>query len=346
MVLETKVLELTDMKYNYVFFDAGSIKNRKNNTDDYYYICTEDLRHEDGILVVSYPLDWAPYFFHKAHIAHQRLGFPFQEIWYPFYFKNSFKDNKPICFIVYGYYIRPRYLRYLRKKYPDCKIVKIHRDLIDKWRKRNPDYTDNDLCSFFDLTLTYDKNESIIYDIPYFSEIESKIDIDIDENMISSDLFFAGNAKDRLPALLDICRQASKMGIKCDFFLTGVDAGDRELLEGITYSNHGMSYREMLKRTLSSRCILEINQGGAVGYTSRFLEAVIYGKKLITNNMTIKASPFFRTGNIQCFEHVSEIDYGFIIQNDDIVDYRYNNEFSPVHLIKQIEGLLINGKED
>ena len=41
-------------KYNYIFFDSGNI----NDVDDYYYICTEDLRKENNTKVVTFPLDY------------------------------------------------------------------------------------------------------------------------------------------------------------------------------------------------------------------------------------------------------------------------------------------------
>ena len=332
------------MQYNYVFFDNGSIKNCKSDPDNYYYICTEDLRRIDGIKVVSYAMDWLPCIFHKINIFQKVAHLPLKGIWFPFYFKDDFKERKPYCFIVYGYYVRPAYLRYLKKKYPDCKIVKIHRDLIGLWRKRNPDYSDDDVKSLFDLTLTYDQSEAEKYGIPYFSEIESKISVDRNDLTISSDLFFAGNVKDRLPVLLQVYHQAVQKGLKCDFYLTGVRSESQVPLEGVTYAKKNMSYRDMLKRTISSKCILEINQGGAVGYTSRFLEAVMYGKKLLTNNMTIRGTKFFRSDYIQCFENVNSIDFDFINKDVGTIDYGYKNEFSPIHLIEQIEGLLTNGK--
>lgn len=332
------------MKYNYVFFDAGSIINGHNDKNNYYYICTEELRQLENVKVVSYPMDWLPKLFHKVWVGLNATRLPFMKILYPLYFKNDFKKSKTLCFIIYGYYIRPDYLRYLRIKYPDCKIVKIHRDLICNWRQKNPDFSDHDLESLFDLTLTYDLHEAQKYGIPHFMEIESKIEININNTLPMSDLFFAGHAKNRLPMLMKIYKAATEKGIKCDFFLTGVKKQDRVPYEGITYADKGMSYRDMLYRTVLSKCILEVNQSGAVGYTSRFLEAVIYNKKLLTNNTTIQESNFYKTEYIQCFYNVEEIDYDFITNNMGTIDYNYQNEFSPIHLIEQIEDLLNDRK--
>lgn len=54
-----------------------------------------------------------------------------------------------------------------------------------------------------------------------------------------------------------------------------------------------MSYREILYRSIRSKCLLEINQQGAIGCTSRFIEADLNNKKLITDNLFIKHSKFY-----------------------------------------------------
>ena len=70
----------------------------------------------------------------------------------------------------------------------------------------------------------------------------------------------------------------------------------------------------------------------------------MYGKKLLTNNLVIMDSSFYRPDYIQCFKSVEEINYDFIKKDVGIIDYNYQNEFSPIHLIEQIEGLLADGK--
>lgn len=49
-----------------------------------------------------------------------------------------------------------------------------------------------------------------------------------------------------------------------------------------------MTYREMLYHTVNSKVVLEINQGCVDGFTSRFLESVMYNKRLLTNNFAVQ----------------------------------------------------------
>ena len=84
--------------------------------------------------------------------------------------------------------------------------------------------------------------------------------------------------------------------------------------------------------------MFDVNQEGAVGYTSRFLEAVIYNKPLITDNKAVKETKFYKTGNILYYEKISDIEKSFFEKN--VVDYQYNGEFSPLRLIEKIDYLL------
>lgn len=330
-------------KYNYVFFNVGAIKNHKEDKDSYYYICTEDLCKMDNVHVVSYPLDYSSYFLHLLFTLHSHpkinkiVNMPLKNLWYPYYFKVKFPENRPFCFVVYGYYITVGYLNYLKKRYPDCRIVLIHRDLISLWRKRQPEFTDENIKALFDLIMTYDEDEAAKYGISYFSEIESKTEVPIAKNYPTSDVFFAGSSKGRLNMLLQIYDVLIGNGLTCHYYITDVPKGERIQRPGITYAEHNMPYREMLYHTVNSRCVLEINQPGAVGYTSRFLEAVMYNKKLMTNNIAIKKSNFFNPKYIQCFSTVSAINASFVMADVGEINYHYNGEFSPVWLIEQIE---------
>ena len=57
-------------KYNYIFFDSGNI----NDVDDYYYICTEDLRKENNTKVVTFPLDYTNSLLHNLFILTNYLS--------------------------------------------------------------------------------------------------------------------------------------------------------------------------------------------------------------------------------------------------------------------------------
>lgn len=333
-------------KYKYIFFDSGSLIKGAVDTSDYYYVCTLDLRKDDGINVISYPTEGHSLLYHKLFVSFLFLSKKFpslsflSRLFYSGYIPKQFRNEDKLCIVVYGYYITPDYLRYVRDKYPNAKIVKIHRDSYDIWRRKNHYFTDKDMNELFDLQLSYDFGDSEKYNMIHFDEIESKIDITLSNDYPIHDVFFAGAAKDRLPFLIKIYDYLEANGIKPFFYITNVDKHDQIERTGITYSSNNMRYVDMLYNTINSKVVLEVNQGCVDGFTSRFLESVLYNKKLLTNNVAIKKNGYYNSDFIQIFSNPEDIDISFIQKQVD-VDYKYNNEFSPIHLIDLIDKSLV-----
>ena len=327
-----------EYKYNYVIFNSPDNKLRVDN-DGYYTICTKDLENLEQTRVVSYPLDKHPYWIrllfalHTSEKISKHIKLPFQNLWYPLYFKNNFSLQLPICFIIISRSLPLGYLHYLKKKYPDCKIVHIHRDFLSVGQRMRPDLHFNPI---FDLEMTYDEAESKEYNIPHFDEFESAIEI-TREKEFESDVFFAGKAKDRLPLLSRAYNQLTKAGLKVFFYLTQVPKNERTELPGIVYSDTFMSYREMLYHSVNTRCMLDITQNNQQGYTSRFLEAVIYGKKLITSCNYVQKSKFYDRNKIQVLEDMNNINIDFITEGTGFVVYGYHGEFSPLNMVERVE---------
>ncbi len=213
----------------------------------------------------------------------------------------------------------------------------LHRDLVKICNLVDPNMSKNPI---WDLEMTFDKGESQKFGFPHFDEFESKIDIQQEEEM-ESDVFFAGKAKDRLPRLLEAYEIFTKAGLKCKYYLTEVPKEEQKELPGVEYADKFMSYKEMLYHTVNTQCVFEINQTGADGYTSRFLEAVIYGKKLITDNAFVKQSKYYTPNNIQVVSRMSDIDASFVRKGEDFVDYHYDGGFSPFRMIERVEEELI-----
>jgi hypothetical protein len=330
------------LNYNYIFFNSFDGGLWKNDLDGYFSICAEDLNEISNVKVVPHPLDYAPLFerflfgIHNSGRLNHFLKMPFREKWYPKYFKHSFSNSKPICF-VFLIYPPLEYIKYLRSVFLDCKIVKVTRDLIHTQLNAFEPYYK---AKCFDSWLTFDEEEAKKYGLVSFSEFESITKIPVCSTYPIFDVFFAGRAKNRLPILLDVYDKFSETGLNCYYYILGVKKEDRIYRPSIKYTEKPLSYREMLKLSVNSRCLLEVNQIGAVGYTSRFLEAVMYNKRLITNNLSIRDSGFYNPEFIQLFSNASEIDPSFILRDEKEVNYHYNGEFSPIHLIRRIDNEL------
>lgn len=327
------------MLYNYIFVCSGVHNLSK---DGYYAICVKDLEKCENVHLVYDIVDYVPKpirFLFKLHTnkrINSLITLPFQTLWIPFYFKNPFKDDKPLCIVFQNWTLPLRAFKYFDKKYPGVRKVKLHRDLL-KYAKTLHQYD-----GVFDFSMTIDNQEAKEYGYVWFNEYESKLDdLTIADNYPECDVYFAGVAKDRLPKLLTIYHKLTAAGLKVHYYLVGVPESKRTPYEGITYADKGISYREMLYHTVNCRCVLDVNQDNAVGYTSRFLEAVMYNKPLIADNQYIKNSKYYNPEFIQVYEDWNDLDPEFVKKDEHRVNYHYDGDFSPIKLIEQIDRELI-----
>lgn len=333
------------LHYRFVYFNSNYLSKGRIDKDEYNSICLRDAERMKDVQVVPCPLDYSTAFIRRIYnvINHKKLPRVIKRLWYPFVFKTQLAADKPFCFIVANSDLSMDYLAYLKKKYPKCKLVKLHRDLV-KISHMNPEYSEENMNRVFDLRMSYDPGESAELGFPHFDEIESKIEIPIDSKYPLSDVFFAGKAKNRLPKILTAYEILSSAGLKCDFYITGVPKEEQVQRDGITYANGFMPYIEMLYRSVNTRCMLDINQEGAVGYTSRFLEAVIYNKRLIADNPSVLESKYYNPDYIQIVDDMKHIDPEFV-NKESVVDYHYDGDFSPIKLIKKVDKELIKMEE-
>ena len=330
------------MKKNIIIFNYPDGGFLGTNKDGYYSICLEDLKGHDEIMVVNYQLDWTNKIERFVYCTIKKIlgafrikGGYVEKVWYSRYINEKEIDERRPCF-VFLQYPKRAYFEYLKKRFPHAIMVKALRDLsttqkgFQKWRNAN----------VFDYWMSYDENESKKYGMIHFSEFESKVNLNPSTGVEPSDVFFAGRAKDRLERLIEAYDYLTSMGQKCLFLIMGVKKEEQIRRDGIRYLKKPITYRRMLEYNEKSKFLLEINQSGAVGYTSRFLEAVIYNRKLMTDNMSIKESKFYNPEYICCFENIRDVDGAFL--ESDKAQYYYDNEFSPIHFIEVIKAQILN----
>lgn len=340
------------MKFNYVILDSNGIYNKVMfhdvlNLDNVNYI---PLDLYAGVPKLLRPLV-------KIHISaklNHYIKIPFKFYWLKRLLSGiQFNDNKPICFILTRAWLEMGYniglLDYLKQHYSNAQFVLY---LIDLFRTYRTMYYSN-IKSFtldafrkdFDLIISYDKDESRNYGFSYYPDTYSRFEIQAKGRHFSEiDVFFCGRAKDRLSFILNIAEELNAHGFKIHFCIAGVSLDSRQSIPGVYYINMLMSYWDYLLCVQQSKCILEIMQNGASGYTLRAIEAICYNKMLLTNNRNISSIKFYHSDYISIIDQSEEsiIDLSFFqkIKNNTNVDYHYDGSFSPIYLLKYIESVL------
>ncbi|MBR6979975.1 MAG: hypothetical protein IKH88_09095 [Prevotella sp.] len=155
----------------------------------------------------------------------------------------------------------------------------------------------------------------------------------------SKDLFLAVcYSKSREKIICDVYSYLAKAGVKCDIHVKLWNEGYENMIDGIHYITKGfamMTYEECLKKALDSNCLLEIIRPGQEGPTLRYMEAVCYNKKLLTNNSQITEYPFYNPQYMKIFDKVEDIDIEWLTDKSP-VEYYYKGDFSPVHLVDEL----------
>ncbi len=327
-------VKMSGFKYNFAIFGYDQ---------ELYKIPYADVINSDSAVYLSKPLDSKSRLLtvlYKSHITKKINKFvklPFKGIWNPLMFrsKNKFKEIKPLCFVFFMRrcnLVNQGLIKYLRKKYPDAKFVCFYQDLVKKYTECSLER----IKSEFDLVLSFDHVDAEEYGLYYYPLVYSVVDIPDNPQMEKSDVFFVGVAKNRLDDILDAYVRLRDAGLKCDFTICGVPEEQRRLTDEVKYSEK-MPYTENLQHIKATRCLLEIMQKGGHGYTLRACEAIVLGRKLLTNNPEIENAPFYSPDTISTFTTADTINLDFVKSGNDSVDYSYKDKLSPIHLLEFIE---------
>ena len=145
-------------------------------------------------------------------------------------------------------------------------------------------------------------------------------------------------AKDRLCKAVKLYDRLESLNLKCFFYLTETEESERVERKGIVYGDK-MPYKQNLGYVKRSKAIAEILQGGSRGYTLRAGEAITYGKKLITDNFSVKEEPFYSPENILVYENEEDVKREFF-DGKAKWEKKFAENLSPKKLLSFIDGKL------
>jgi len=317
------------------------VKPPYGNVYDY---CYKDLEGIDNVDLLDDYITFKSKKEQQRYYRHftPKMWLPFRSIWNRRYFKNKFNKNDKIYFVTYianNSVFNYGAIKYLKRKYPNSKVILFMCDLVDKKIKKKKDYK---LLNQFDMILSFDYNDCQKYGFYYHPLPYSKIDVQ-EEIEKDIDVYFCGKAKDRLELIMEAYHFLKNKGLNCMFLINGVPLNKREESQGLVYLDKFLPYEQNLEYLYRSKCVLEVMQEGGNGYTLRTCEAVAYNIKIITNNYILRESEIYNENMISLFENVDSIDVGFILK--DANNYDDNNYFSPKKLLEKVINIL-NYKEE
>lgn len=147
---------------------------------------------------------------------------------------------------------------------------------------------------------TFDRKDAERYGFEFVGQVYRMPESQCKTNTKTSDVFFVGADKGRAKMLAQLAEYFRENDIKYDFKLLEdrhSKFDDHTILKGSVIS-HPISYSDTLGYLENTNCILDILQPDQSGVTIRSMEALFYGKKLITNNPNIKEEDFYDPNRI------------------------------------------------
>lgn len=325
-------MENVELKYNYIICGAGG----------YYLIGYHDIISHPQ---VNYFDSYKHGFKSKIQQILLRLCFsslvnkfirtPFSSYIYPRLYPHKFDNNKPICFIFFRNHEQvyaTGYIDYLRKRFPSCKTALFLQDIV----RLKTNFTFEQVRDNFDIILSYDKKDATDFGLLYHSTPMSYISFSSNQDTTKSDLYFCGKAKNRYKEIVKIYNFCRRSGLKCDFYV--MDLGEEEeRIEGIHYPEHNFSYIENLQHVKNTKCVLEIMQQGADGFTPRLWESIMYDCHLLSNNRYILQSPYYTTDSIHIYSDIEKIEISSWINQPTNYSRELKDSLSPFHLLNFID---------
>ena len=123
----------------------------------------------------------------------------------------------------------------------------------------------------------------------YFNFSNSENNLDIENKA-----FFVGDNKGREKILENLYDVLSRENIICDFWVL-----NRKETSCAVRSIEGfIPYEDVISEVKRHSILIDLVKDGQTGMTIRTMESLFYGKKMLTNNKTLKKADFYDSNNI------------------------------------------------
>ena len=288
-------------------------------------------------------LDWFSFLFRSLEKSGQFLHINTLRGDSSQYVPSEINDEKR-CFI-FGIYETEKFhnnrlFDFLKATYPNANLVVFITDTCEgQYGFRNavgPGFLPKFFSETFDFCVTYHVQDAAKYGFYYHPQIYPTSVLKLEKCEPEADLFFIGFGKNRLALLHSIFLRLTAAGIRCRFWIYNVDVKDQLEIEGIHY-NQLLPYEDALKEMNKCKCILEVcEDGDETSY--RYAEAVVYGKKLLVNDVYARELKYYSPENMQVFTTADDIDLNWFEQTG--IDYQYEGDLEPEYVLRQVLGVL------
>lgn len=213
-------------------------------------------------------------------------------------------------------------ISFLRERINNVKVTLFMVDILNSYK-----FCIDDARYMFDQIFTYDQRDAISNDIKFCREPFSNLRRTFSYEKY--DLSYIGHAKNRMDLVIDIYDAAIKHGLNCKFYLYGVPKEKANDNRNIAYNEY-LSFEKILEIVNDSKCVLEVLTDDMYSPTSRYAEAYLLKKNLLSNSEEFKNN---RYKTIVYFDKVSDINWDGVTKKSE---WEMENIFEVKRLKKAI----------
>ena len=190
---------------------------------------------------------------------------PFLRIIMQFFLRFKKRDNNILVVYDWNELATDRvFMRDLKRRYPNMVIVYVFTNIV-KYTGATKWGILQELNSYYDAVFAFDKLDAQKYNFQYLPLIYAKEDRSQSScEKEDIDLFYVGQAKDRLDTIHEIFQKAKSEGLICDFNVIHVP-DEMQLYKGEIKYNNIIPYNEVIKKIKRTKCLLDVIQGDSTG---------------------------------------------------------------------------------
>lgn len=219
--------------------------------------------------------------------------------------------------------------RRLKKRHPDARFVLILVDSLHGSSKHMPECIRRLRAFSWDQVLSYDRNDCETYGFSYIGFSYYSDYTDVHPSVRCSDLYCISSLKGRQNIYRELAEQCSRHKVdslmKIYSPLKPVDFGVR--------LSQMEAYDKVVADVMSANCLLEVVGKGQGAQTLRYLEALCYNKKLLSNNPCLKELPYYDSNYMRQFNDIDDIDWDWVKKKEP-VRYVQRPSFSSARLLE------------
>lgn len=310
----------------YIFIDSGT---------DASALMFYDIQKRSNMKLIHEPyrLELAPFKFlcqlHNAYRINSKIYLPFRGIWNKYSSIGKIEKSKNYVIGFTNASVVKYDIDYLQKlsKLENVRLVLICLDPFFDRIRAPLEYIAN--VHFFKI-YTFNEKDANNYGLELTKAYFSKCDLPKVQN--EYDLYFVGAVKNRKSNINKLLNETIHHHCRYNFQLV-----DTSLTKNNPpYYSKRIPYRLVLDEINKSNCILEVVQEGQGNQTLRYFEAVVYNKKLLTNNPNIVNYPYYNERYMKIFNNPDDIDFEWV-KFVETVDYNYKGDFSPVNFLEKCD---------